>query len=125
MTKRLLVVILFVVALVGAACGGDEGGSDATGGSDNGGDAAATSTQLTAADFQFQPSDVTVAAGGSIEFVNEDDAKHSFTASDANIDQDVDPKASATVDVADAEPGTYDYVCKYHSDMTGTLEITE
>lgn len=65
-------------------------------------------------------------AGESFQFNNSDDqTKHNFTASEADIDHDVAPNASTSVDVSDVEPGTYDFVCKYHPNMTGTMEIVE
>ena len=124
--KKLFVLMLFALVLTMAACGGDDGGSESSGGGSEGGDAAAAEpVQVTTADFAFAPTDVSVAVGGSIELTNEDDTKHSLTAEEAGIDQDVDAGGSTTVDVADAEPGSYDFICKYHPDMKGTLEITE
>jgi plastocyanin len=112
------------VALLGVACGGDDGG-DAAGGDDAGAGGGGSVT-LTAAEFAWDPAELSVAAGGSIELVNEDDAKHNITVEDAGIDVDVDPSGSTTVDLADVEAGSYDFVCEYHPDtMTGTLEVTE
>lgn len=119
---KVLGALLLVGALAGA-CGGDSGGdsesTEAGGGSGGGG-----SVTLTAADFAFSPDAVTAAAGDTIEFSNDDDAKHSFTAEEAGIDEDADAGESVSIDLGDAEAGTYDFVCKYHPEMTGTLEIT-
>ena len=124
--KRLLIVTA-MVALLAAACGGDDGeatnGGGTGGGGDGGGGGAVT---LTAANFAFQPESLTAAVGDSIEFTNEDDAKHNITAEDAGLDEDVDAASSTTVDLADLEPGSYDFFCEYHPDsMKGTLEVTE
>ena len=121
MTKRSLVAMLAAgVLLLGAACGGDDdGGSEATGDTDSGGG----TVTLTAADFAFEPSDLSAAAGDTIEFTNEDDAEHNFTAEDAGIDEDVDPSGSTTIDLSDVEPGSYDFFCEYHPEMKGTLEV--
>lgn len=117
--KKTLLGALVVLALLGAACGGgDEGDSGGEGG---GGTETAT---LTAAEFAFEPSSLTVASGGSIEFTNEDDAEHNITAEEAGIDEDVDAGGSVTVDLSDVEAGTYDFICEYHPDMKGTLEVT-
>lgn len=123
MSKRLLVVAVVVVAAFAAACGGtDDGGASATEPAGEGGDAAVT---LTAANFAFDPSTVTAAVGDTIEFTNEDDAEHSFTIDDSDVDEDVDGGGSTTVDLGSLEAGSYDFYCKYHKDsMTGTLEIT-
>ena len=124
--KRLLIVTA-MVALLAAACGGDDGEATNGGGTGGGGDGGGGgSVTLTAANFAFQPESLTAAAGDSIEFTNEDDAEHNFTAKDADLDEDVEAGSSATVDLADVEPGSYDFFCKYHPDsMTGTLEVTE
>lgn len=110
------------VALLGAACGGDDGGDEAatsSGGGEGGG-----AVTLTAAEFAWDPSLPTVAAGGSIELVNEDDAEHNLTIEKAGVDEDVDGGSSVTVDLGDVEPGSYDFVCEYHPDtMTGTLVV--
>lgn len=117
-----MLAALGVVALLGAACGGDDGDTTSGNGGDDGGGAGVT---LTAVDISFDPDSLTVAAGGSIEFTNEDDTEHNFTAEDADLDEDVDPGDQTTVDVGDVEPGTYDFFCEYHPDqMKGTLEVT-
>jgi plastocyanin len=118
MSLKRWAICLAVVALLGAACGGDSGDDGGAGG----GGAAAT---LTASNFAFDPTSLTAAAGGSIDFTNEDDAEHNFTIEDLDIDEDAEGGDSITVDLGDAEAGTYDFFCKYHKDsMTGTLEIT-
>lgn len=119
MSKRWFVVVAASVALLGAACGGDDGGDEAAPGG-NGGDA----VTLTAAEFAWDPSTLTVPSGGSIEVVNEDEAEHNLTIEDADVDEDVAAGESLTVDLGDVEPGSYEFVCEYHSDtMTGTLEV--
>jgi plastocyanin len=118
--KRLL-CLLAVIALMGGACGGGDDSGDAGGDAGGGSDAAT----LTASDFSFSPTSLSVAAGGSIEYSNSDDVEHNFSIDDAGIDQDVEGGESATVDLGDLEAGSYDFYCKYHKDqMTGTLEVT-
>ena len=124
--RRTLVVVLAIVALLGVACGGSgDDGEDTSAPApaeeeDDGG-----ATILTAANFAFDPSSLTVAAGSTIEFTNEDDAEHSFTIDDSDVDEDADGGTSTTVDLGSLEAGTYDFYCKYHKDsMTGTLEVT-
>jgi plastocyanin len=125
--KKTLVVLLALVALLGVACGGsDDDGGDTSAPApaeeedDDGG--AAT---LTAANFAFDPPSLTAAAGGTIEFTNEDDTVHSFTIDDSDVDEDADGGAATTVDLGSLEAGSYDFYCKYHKDsMTGTLEVT-
>lgn len=79
---------------------------------------------LTAVDFAWDPDSLTVAAGDSIELVNEDEAEHNLTIEDAGVDEDVDGGKTVTVDLGDVKAGSYDFVCEYHPDtMTGTLEV--
>lgn len=119
MTKRkYLVAAVGLVALLGVACGGDDDGGETASGGEGG------SVTLTASDFAWDPGDLTVSAGGSIEVVNEDDTEHNLTIEDADIDEDVDEGSSTTVDLGDLEAGSYDFFCEYHPDtMTGTLEV--
>lgn len=127
MKTRGMVAAVAVVALLGAACGGAEGGATDGGDAAVGAEAAGgSSVTLTAAEFAWDPADLSAAAGASIELVNEDDAKHNLTVEGAGIDEDVDPNATTSVDLGGVEAGTYDFVCEYHPDtMTGTLEVTE
>src|ERR687891_325038 len=123
MGTRRAVVVLSAVMLLAGACGGDDAGDEASGG--GGGNGGQESVTLTAADFKFDTETLSVASGGSIDLVNEDDAEHNLTAEDAGLDEDVDPGSSVTIALEDVEPGTYDFHCEYHPDsMTGTLEVT-
>ena len=123
MLRKRLVIGLAVVALMGAACGGDDDGGSTEETTENGGGGGGSVT-LTAADFAFDPTDLSAAAGDTIEFVNEDDTEHNFTAEDAGIDEDVDAGGSTTVDLTGVEAGSYDFFCEYHPDMKGTLEVS-
>lgn len=120
--RMLLGAALAAILVLGAACGGDDPVDSGEPAAEDGGGSG--SVTLTATNLSFSPPTLEVASGGSIEFVNEDEAKHSFTADEIGVDTDVEASSSTTVDLGDAEPGSYDFVCKYHPDMKGTLEIT-
>ena len=128
MKLRSMIVMVMVAVLV-AACGGDGGETTdggGGGGDDAGGGGVGSSVTLTAANFAFEPESLTAATGDSIEYMNEDDAEHNISAEEAGLDEDVEAGSSTTVNLADVEPGTYDFICKYHPDsMKGTLEVTE
>lgn len=83
------------------------------------GDAAVTIT-----DFAFSPSPVTVPAGGTVTWTNNDEAAHSI--------RDTSPKASPeseslkrgdTFSITYPGPGTYPYVCGIHDYMQGSVEV--
>jgi plastocyanin len=66
---------------------------------------------------------LTVSSGATITIVNKDTVEHSVTS---------DPKGPFSTDVdggeqktftAPTQPGTYPFVCKYHSTMKGTLTV--
>jgi plastocyanin len=119
-----------VMALGLGACGGDEpapagGGGDAGTAApgapaDAGGDQSVT---VTTQNFAFSPSELSVASGGTVTVDNKDDAPHTFTVTDSDVNVEVDPgdTADATIDL---DAGSYDFVCKLHPDMTGTLTVT-
>lgn len=70
-------------------------------------------------DFTFGPAEVSVAVGGTITWVNNDDQAHTATATGA-FDTGDNPggeSKSVTVD----EAGTFAYRCSYHPFMTGTV----
>jgi plastocyanin len=105
-------IAIAAVALLGAACGGDG----------NGGDGGGTTDSVTMVDNEFQPSSFT-AASTTISVTNDGQALHSFTIADGDIDQDVQAGESAEVDLSGLEAGTYDLICKYHPEMTGSVTV--
>jgi plastocyanin len=121
--KRWIVVILCALALaVGlAACGGGDDDSannaSATASASNGGGTAAVVVD----NFSFKVSGP-VKAGQSFKVQNKDSTEHTFTADDGAFD--VDLPAGKTVTVPAQQAGTYDFHCKIHSSMTGTLDVS-
>ena len=122
MPVRRTLIAVTLAAMVGASCGGGEDDAGSAGGGGGGGGETVT---LTAADFAFEPSELSARVGGSIELTNEDDTAHNFTAEESGLDEDVDAGGSGEIDLAQAEPGTHDLLCRFHPvTMTGRLEIT-
>jgi plastocyanin len=123
---------LVVAGLAIAGCGDDDDegstedvGATTTAAPDAGGDAAgddAADGGVVMAGFAFEPTELTVAAGATIPVTNEDSAAHTFTSDDGGFDVEVDGGASGEATAPD-EPGTYDFVCRFHPDMTGTLTV--
>lgn len=122
-----LFTLLSLLALLATACGGDAGESADTGdaGADDPG--SGESVTVETLDNEFQPADVEVSAGETdITLDNTGEAEHNFANEELGVDEDVAPGEQTTFTV-DAEPGTYEFVCKYHESlgMTGTLTVTE
>ena len=73
-------------------------------------------------DFAYSPDSLTVSAGASVSWSNNDPTPHTVSAENDLFDSDVlDPakKFSFTFD----DPGTYSYICNIHPDMKGTVTV--
>ena len=125
---RVLAPLFVVVALLGAACGNDTpggGGGTTNPPTDGGGDGGVGAGQpLAALDNEFNPSDVTVESGGTIDFQNLGENQHNFSVTDQDVSQDVAPGQSTTI-IIDFDAGTYGFFCEYHeaAGMTGRLTV--
>ena len=142
--KRLLVLLLACMALglVIAGCGDDDddsgggggGGAeteqpaDEGGGSGGGGGGGA---EVGMRNIQFDPADVTIAAGETVTWTNNEGVPH-----DVEKTSGPGPKFSSGPEGGMMEgdtfaqtfdrPGTYEYVCRVHAPgMAGTIEVTE
>jgi plastocyanin len=109
---------LVAAAFLLAACGGGDAGGD------GGGGGGASASTLTMVDNEFQPADLTVSSGTELSLSNEGQAPHTFTVTDADIDEQVEAGQSSSTTI-DLDPGTYDFVCQFHESagMTGTLTV--
>jgi plastocyanin len=97
------------------------GGDDGDEGEDGGGNGAAT---VQANNFAFHPADVEITAGEDLTLKNGNaNTPHTFTVDGTDVDVELAPLAEeeATIDL---EPGSYDFFCRLHPDMQGTLIVT-
>jgi plastocyanin len=144
MRRRMVIGLLAgVLALAAAGCGGDD---------DGGGSASATTAapettsapettaaqttaagggaedefQLTASGFAWDKTSLEMAAGTEVkvEVTNDDSAPHSFTFDDASVDQPVAAGEDASVTFTAPDAGEYQFRCKFHGSMTGTVTVT-
>jgi plastocyanin len=70
----------------------------------------------------FSPQTITVAAGASVTWINEDDDAHTATGRGFDTGT-LQPGQSATI--VFSTPGIYDYVCQFHGEMTGQVIVTD
>jgi plastocyanin len=118
--KRALFATVVVLALSGAACGGGSGG----GGSDCTSKNATTLTgTLTAKNFAFSPDCFSLASGSTISLANGDPRGHTFTVKGTDVDVTI-PPSGGTGEATAPAPGRYDFFCRLHSQMTGTIIVT-
>ncbi len=71
--------------------------------------------------MKFGPVPEQLYAGDTIIWQNDDIFRHSATARDESFDVDLPAKTSVRM-VVEAE-GTFEFFCKFHPGMTGTLTV--
>jgi plastocyanin len=139
--KRLLVLLIacMALALVVAGCGGDDdddsgnggGGGNAEQPPDTGGGGGGGGAEVSMMNIQFDPSDVTIKAGETVTWTNDEGVAH-------DVDKTSGPGAQFssgpeggmmegdTFEHTFDKPGTYEYVCRVHAPgMAGTIEVTK
>lgn len=73
-------------------------------------------------DFRFEPTTLSVTPGTVIVWTNGDSAPHTATANDESFDTgrlDEGESGQVTLDM----PGTFEYVCDFHSWMEGRIVV--
>ena len=123
--RRLLgLTVVIVVAAALAACSPSESAGTATGGT--GGAAVATSVVDLPKSYRFAPEAISVAAGTTVTWNNNDNFTHSVQFLDGGLPTEpllMQPGASSTFRFE--SPGTYSYLCHLHpQDMRGTVTVT-
>lgn len=133
MKKTFVLSLALVSALTLAACGG---------GDETNGEGGATTpppttqpsptetetsgeTRIAMEDNVFQPNSLEVTSGTELELDNEGENPHTFTIDGEGIDVQVNAGENGTATI-DLDPGTYDFICRFHSSlgMTGSLTVT-
>jgi plastocyanin len=77
--------------------------------------------QVTINDLAFSPAEITVKAGDTVEWVNNDFIDHTATATSGEWDVMIVAGQSARQEMT--KTGTIKYFCRVHPDMTGTITI--
>jgi plastocyanin len=79
-------------------------------------------TNVAIKDYAFSPATLTVAAGTTVIWTNNDAVPHTATASDGSFDSgNLNPGQSFSFKFS--TPGTYAYICQYHAGMQGTIVV--
>jgi plastocyanin len=86
-------------------------------------ESAMASVQVDIANFAYDPDPVTVPAGGSITWTNQDSAPHTATATDRAVLQSGTLNEGDSFTQAFETPGTYEYFCEFHANMSGTVIV--
>jgi plastocyanin len=73
-------------------------------------------------DYTYTPATLTIAAGTTVTWTNDDSVPHTVTASDGSFDSgNLNPGQSFSFTFS--TPGSYPYVCQYHAGMQGTIVV--
>lgn len=107
LAASLLIVVLF------SACKKD---------GDNNGDGQEKPVAVSIADFEFTPSNLTIAKGVKVTWTNNDSAPHTVTADDNSFTSPTLNKGD-TYSHTFANSGTVDYHCAIHPMMTGSVIV--
>src|SRR3954471_23609430 len=69
----------------------------------------------------FEPKQVTVHVGDTLEWANQDIVAHTASAKDKSWDVNVLPGKNERMVMKAA--GAFDYICRYHPNMTGAVIV--
>ena len=126
--RRLVVIgAIDAFALLGACGGNDaESSTKATEKPAATTSSATTTDKVAVKDFQFGPKAVTVKAGSTVTWTNEDSFDHSIEIESLKLSgPKFGPQTMPTSFTHQFEtPGTYPYFCGVHNSMTGTVIVT-
>jgi plastocyanin len=82
----------------------------------------ASATAVTISGFAFGPVSISVPAGSTVTWTNQDATAHTVTADDGSFDSGSLAQGATFSQTFDT-PGTYTYHCAIHSSMTGTITV--
>jgi len=74
--------------------------------------------------MQFGPGEITIKAGESVTWVNQERMPHTVTAHDGSFSSSA-LNAGATFSQTFDKPGEYTYYCQYHPNMKGKVIVSE
>ncbi len=86
-------------------------------------DGHATNHTVVIRNFAFEPANITIKAGDTITWVNEDGAQHSAWDLNNQFDTGLLSKGQSAA-LTFASAGTFSYRCRPHGNMRGTITIT-
>ncbi|MEH1899770.1 MAG: cupredoxin family copper-binding protein [Nostoc sp.] len=73
--------------------------------------------------FKFEPANLAIAVGKTVQFINVDEEPHTATATDGTFNSKA-LDTNETWNYTATKRGTYPYICSVHPFMKGTLTVT-
>ena len=115
---------LAAVVLLMSACGGSSGGAMAMPvGGGPATEAPANTDLVQITNFAFAPAVITVVAGTTVTWTNEDTTQHDVFAPPVGLQSPVLNQNDSYAHTF-SSPGTYPYICSIHPFMHGTVVVT-
>jgi plastocyanin len=113
--KKWRIAAFLLAALVLAACGGTTSGG--TGGK----------AEVVMKNTTFQPGEITVSAGTTVTWTNEDPTAHTVTSgtrdNPTGLFDSGNVGSGQSFSFTFDQPGTYNYFCRIHAGMKGTVIV--
>ena len=78
------------------------------------------SVQVTISNLQYSPAEIKAKSGDTVVWVNKDFVAHTATVA-GGWDVNIEPEKSARLVLK--KPGTFDYYCRVHPNMTGKFIV--
>lgn len=75
-------------------------------------------------DFKYLPENLDIAAGDTVQFVNQDEEPHTVTAKDGSFNSKGLDNAQVWKHTF-TQPGTFPYLCSIHPYMKGTITVNK
>jgi plastocyanin len=116
------ILVVFALGLLFTACSSDDSGGDDDAASTDDGGGGGSGTDVSIADFAFDPGDLSVSVGDTVTWTNDDDTDHTVTSDDDAFDSD-NIAGGDTFEQTFDEAGEFTYHCAIHSQMTGTITV--
>jgi plastocyanin len=85
--------------------------------------ARAAEVEVTITNLIFSPARITVHAGDTIRWINKDFVAHTATALDKSFDVSIPANGQGTLVVKTT--GTFDYFCRFHPMMKGSVQAAQ
>lgn len=119
MKKTLAILVLAIAASAAlfAGCGGGGDETTAAGSTGGGGE------RVEIVEYKYGPADLTVPAGTTVAFTNEDAAAHTATSKESGAFDTGTIKDGETGEITLEDPGTFAYFCAFHPFMKGSITV--
>jgi len=137
MKKGLVVVIIAVIAVGGVAAlvlannnkkssstDTSTSGTTTNTGNNNSSNSPVATMAVSIKDMAFSPANITVKKGSTVTWTNNDGFTHTVTGDNGGPDSG-DLASGKTYQFTFDTVGTFSYHCSIHSNMTGTVTVTE